>query len=271
MLKIIDCFIFYNELDLLNYRLNILDNLVDYFVIVEATHTFTGKEKQLYFNENKHLFEKFNKKIIHIIVDDLPYIYPNINFENNEQWRNEFFQRNAMSRGLKYINNLHDSDVIIVSDLDEIPDPYVLDKIKKGDIVIDIYSLEMDMYYYNLITKHKNKWLLCKILNYKKYKELNMKFDDIRNMPCCRILNSGWHLSYFGDKYFIKNKINHFSHQEYNNDNYTDLSIIEERINNSTDLYGRTEIDIEKIQIKDNQYLPTDYDKYLKNYYQHQL
>ena len=79
-IKIIDCFIFYNELELLTYRINILNDVVDYFVIVESTHTFIGKEKKLYFDENKNLFEKFKKKIIYIIVDDFPYKYPNINF-----------------------------------------------------------------------------------------------------------------------------------------------------------------------------------------------
>ena len=65
-MKIIDCFIFYNELDLLTYRLNLLNNIVDYFIIVESTHTFIGKEKICFFSENKHLFENFTNKIIHI-------------------------------------------------------------------------------------------------------------------------------------------------------------------------------------------------------------
>ena len=78
-MKIIDSFIFYNELDLLNYRLSILNDFVDYFILVESTHTFTGYPKKLFYNENKKLFDKFNQKIIHIIVDDFPYKYPNIN------------------------------------------------------------------------------------------------------------------------------------------------------------------------------------------------
>ena len=78
--KIIDCFTFYNELDMLTYRLNILNDIVDYFVLVEATHTHVGKEKPLFYKENKHLFEKFNHKIIHIVVDDFPNKYPNINY-----------------------------------------------------------------------------------------------------------------------------------------------------------------------------------------------
>ena len=67
-MKIIDCFIFYNELELLNYRLNILYNIVDYFIIVESKYTFTGKEKELIFNENKERFSCFNDKIIYICL-----------------------------------------------------------------------------------------------------------------------------------------------------------------------------------------------------------
>jgi beta-1,4-mannosyl-glycoprotein beta-1,4-N-acetylglucosaminyltransferase len=262
---IIDCFIFYNELDLLTYRLNLLNNIVDYFIIVESTHTFTGKEKKLYFNENKHLFENFTN-IIHIIVDDLPYKYHNVNIHNNEVWMNEFFQRNAISRGLSYIKNLAEPDVIIIADLDEIPNPYTLDKIKKGNIIVDINQLEMDFYYYNLNTRFQSKWYSCKIISYKKYNELNASCNNIRNTKCPIILNGGWHLSYFGDKYFIQNKIQNFSHQELNTYEYTDLEKIEKRIQNNSDLYDR-KCNIEKIKIEDNIYLPIDYHKYLNKYY----
>lgn len=265
-MKIIDCFIFYNELDLLTYRLNLLNNIVDYFIIVESTHTFIGKEKKLFFNENKHLFENFHNKIIHIIVDDLPYKYPNVNISNNDVWNNEFFQRNSISRGINYIKDLSQSDLIIISDVDEIPDPYTLDKIKRGDIMVDINILEMDFYYYNLNTRFKSKWSLCKIISYKKYTELNICCNNIRNNCCPSILNGGWHLSYFGDKYFIQNKIQNFSHQEFNKDEYIDLDKIEKKIQNNKDLYGRNDI-IEKIKIEDNTYLPPHYDTYLNKYY----
>ena len=58
MPKIVDCFTFYNELDMLTYRLNILNDVVDYFVLVESIHTHIGKEKPLFYQENKQLFEK---------------------------------------------------------------------------------------------------------------------------------------------------------------------------------------------------------------------
>jgi beta-1,4-mannosyl-glycoprotein beta-1,4-N-acetylglucosaminyltransferase len=263
---IIDGFMFYNELDLLNYRLNILYDVVDYFVIVESMHTHTGKEKTLYFSENKHLFEKCNDKIIHVVVDDFPYKYPNINIQNNEQWRNENFQRNCISRGLERIE-LKDDDLIIISDLDEIPDPRTLLKIKNGEITVECNSLEMDFYYYNLHTKFIHNWIHSKILSYKKYKELNVSCTDIRFIHFPNI-RSGWHLSYFGDFKFIVNKINNFTHQEYNNINYTDLSIVEYRVKNSKDIYGRDDpcYALEKVELKDNPYLPIEYEKYLINY-----
>ena len=265
-MKIIDCFTFYNELDLLTYRLNLLNNIVDYFVIVEATYTHIGKEKPLFFDENKHLFENFNNKIIHIVVNDFPYKYLNVNIDNNDVWKNEIFQRNAISCGINHIKDLSDSDVIIISDLDEIPDPNTLNKIKTGNIIVDINILEMDLYYYNLNTKINEKWLHSKIISYEKYNKLNLSCNDIRMSYFSKICNGGWHLSYFGDKFFIQNKIQNFAHQEFNKSDYTDLEKIENRVKNSSHIFGGNS-NIEKIKIEDNTYLPIDYNKFLNKYY----
>jgi beta-1,4-mannosyl-glycoprotein beta-1,4-N-acetylglucosaminyltransferase len=267
-IKIIDCFTFYNELDVLTYRLNVLNDVVDYFVIVESTHTFTGREKQLSFNENKQLFSEFNNKIIHIIVDDIPHKYPNINIDQNEQWINETFQRDAISRGLDLINDLNDRDCIIISDLDEISDPSTLSKIKNNDIFVTVNKLEQDMYYYNLNTRYRIKWYFSKILSYEKYKELGITCANIRSYSNSPIIsNGGWHLSYFGDFIFIQNKIQNFSHQEFNRPEYTDLNKIEERVKISEDLYDRRRCKFDRIEIKDNNYLPTKYEKYLTNFF----
>jgi len=265
-MKIVDGFTFYNEFDLLTYRLNILNDVVDYFILVESTHTHSGKEKILFFNENKHLFEKFNEKIIHVIVDDFPYKYPNINVSNNEQWWNEALQRDAISRGIERITDLEEKDLIIITDLDEIPDPRTLNSIRNGDIIVEMNQLQMDMYYYNLNTRFETKWRNPKIISYKIYKELNQQCNYYRHLQYPLILNGGWHLSYFGDADFIKNKINNFAHQEFNNENYTNLSLIEEKVKNNRSLFDQN-CDIPKIEIKDNDYLPVDYDKYLNKYY----
>ena len=267
-MKIFDCIIYLDEDFLLDLRFNILNNYVDYFVIVESTHTFVGKEKPLFFDENKEMFTSFKEKIIHIIVNDLPYKYPNIIFEQDQQWLNELFQRNSISLGIDNIKDLSDSDVFIISDLDEIPNPVILHKIKKGLLIIDFSALLMDVYYYNLNTRVKTKWPSCKILSYQKYKEFDKNCDTIRNkISETAIFEGGWHLSFFGDANFIKNKITSFSHNNYNKDEYTDLVKINERIQNFRDIFDRNETDIEKIEIIHNDYLPIDYDKYLNKYY----
>jgi len=263
-IKIIDCFIFYNEMDLLTYRLNILNDVVDYFIIVESTHTFIGKEKKLFFNENNHLFKKFNEKIIHIIVDDFPYKHHNINIHNSEQWVNENFQRDQIKRGLEKLD-LNDEDIITITDLDEIPDPAILVKIKNKEITVDIHILQMDFYYYNLNSKLQELWNHAKIISFKKYKELSLSCNSVRYIGCPIIEKGGWHLSYFGDSKFIKNKIEQFAHQEYNNDYFTNIEKIEKCVNSFSDLYDR-DFNIMVIPINDNTFLPVEYEKYLSKF-----
>jgi beta-1,4-mannosyl-glycoprotein beta-1,4-N-acetylglucosaminyltransferase len=266
-MKIVDCFIFYNELDLLNYRLGILNEYVDFFIIVESTHTFTGKEKNLIYDENKYRFEKYQDKIIHIIVNDLPFQYPNINFSKNEQWQNEYFQRNAISRGISELI-LSNNDIIIISDVDEIPNPTILSQIKQNELDIEIYSLEQDFYYYNLNTQIANKWYYSKILTYMYYINSKKTCNELRLEPYSYLKNGGWHLSYFGDEFFIQNKIQTFSHQELNTDVFTNIENIKNNIVSSSDLYNRNnDIIINKISIKENPNLPPNYLIYLNKYF----
>jgi beta-1,4-mannosyl-glycoprotein beta-1,4-N-acetylglucosaminyltransferase len=272
-IKIIDCFTFYNELNMLNYRLNILNDVVDYFILVEAKQTHVGKPKKIFFDENKQMFEKFNDKIIHIVVD-LPFNESNINISNRDQWTNEKHQRNCINQGIDKIKEkLSDNDYIIISDVDEIPDPKTLFTIKNKTLKIcDINSLSQDFYYYTLNIKRNEKWCLSKILSYKKYNDLNISCSDLRFFNCNSIEQGGWHLSYFGDSSFIKNKLENFAHQEYNSDNFTNTSKIDYKIKNGLDLFDRQSWDqtsnMTKISIDNNTYLPPLYETYLSSFYE---
>jgi beta-1,4-mannosyl-glycoprotein beta-1,4-N-acetylglucosaminyltransferase len=260
--QIIDCFTFYNELELLYYRLKSLYNYVDKFVLVEANQTFMGNLKQLYYKENKHLFKEFEDKIVHVIVD-LPFIN-NINTNNNEQWINEKFQRNSIMEGINKLN-LDINDLTIISDLDEIPDTKILLMLKENTINITSgISLEQDLYYYNLHCKHKGKWTLSKIVNYQEL--INKGPENVRQTKYPVLENGGWHLSYFGDSTFIQNKLKEFSHQEYNNDYYTNQERITNAIKEGKDLFGRGYVPIDYINIENNSYLPPLYNVYLLNF-----
>jgi hypothetical protein len=109
-------------------------------------------------------------------------------------------------------------------------------------------------------------WHHAKILTFKKYNEVNIGCDKIRFYNCPIIKNAGWHLSYFGNEKFIKNKLENFTHQEYNKVKFTDEKRIEQRIKNGKDLFDRPNIII-NIPITDNNNLPPDYDVYLTNFY----
>jgi beta-1,4-mannosyl-glycoprotein beta-1,4-N-acetylglucosaminyltransferase len=263
--QIIDCFIFYNEIDLLKYRLQTLKDIVHKFIIVESTHTFTGKEKpkNLLLGElaKKHQFLKDLEDKIIIISVTMPYIYPNIDINSGQQWKNEHHQRNCIANGITQLGNeLKDEDILIISDVDEIPDRNTLKDIINGKVEVTFNSLEMDFYYYNLNNKIKGNWTLAKILTYGKYKELNKQFSDIREIKNLKlILKGGHHLSYFGNEEFIKNKIENFSHQELNKSEYTNLDKIKDRIANNKDLYDRSYSKIQNIKIEENTYLPENY------------
>lgn len=251
MPKILDCFIFYNELDLLYYRLTLLGPIVDNFVLVESKKTFASNDKQLFYNDLKHLMP-YNDKIIHIILDELPF--------SDNCWGNEYFQRNSIHSGINQLQ-LQDSDIIIISDVDEIPNPTVLQNIKNSNLVIDdVYCLQQDFYYYNLTCKHSSHWTLPKILDFKTYiTKIESKPQNCRTIASNNVIaNGGWHLSYFGNIDFVKNKLNNFSHQEYNTVVFNHDSHIDFCINNCKDLFNR-HIDIKKINLNDNDNLPPNF------------
>lgn len=165
MRKIYDCFNFFNELDILEIRLNILYEHVDYFVIVESSVTHSGESKPFYFEDNKERFSKFLDKIISYKIYDTPFDFVNLPETNNVELNNvfnsikvqtnrfnrnyqqdygrDFFQKESVRRALI---NCNDEDIIIISDADEIPNPSIFGKLT--DIENTIYSLNQFTYYY---------------------------------------------------------------------------------------------------------------------------
>lgn len=221
---LIDAFPFFNELDLLEFRLSYLDSVVDQFIIIEATKTHSNKPKKLYFNENKHRFSKFLHKILHIVVSDLP-----DGSEYNDNWNREITQRNMILYGLLQIKP-KDNDIIISSDLDEIPDRNTLYNIKTMGLNT-CFRLEMIFFTYNLNRVSIDMWYAAVILNYKTLIELPNNFSDSKttsklfnlrhasHIPYLR--NGGWHFTNFCKYESIKYKIESFAHTEMNTEKNT--------------------------------------------------
>lgn len=112
-MKKIDITLFFNEITLLGLRLEILYPFVDHFLIIEADRTHQNQPKPLYFEENKEKFSKYQDKIVHKKIK-----FP----EGLDSWGRENFQRYVASKFLKELD-LEDDDLILSSDLDEIPNP----------------------------------------------------------------------------------------------------------------------------------------------------
>tara|TARA_R110002074_G_scaffold38935_1_gene105090 strand:+ start:3419 stop:4927 length:1509 start_codon:yes stop_codon:yes gene_type:complete len=251
-MKIIDTFVFYNELDMLNLRLHELNEEVDFFILVEANKTYANNIKPFFFEENKEKYTKFLHKIIHIKVDDMP----ERNFTTSTgNWDREHYQRNQIKQGLDKLN-LNDEDIIIMCDVDEIPNVNTI----KNTKIDGIYNLEMDFYYYNFENKIVDKWPLARIFNYgsiksSPYLDYLTKIRLIKNFNKNNIIkNGGWHLSYFGNIEFIINKIKEFAHQEFNTEKIVNKQNLQTLINSNKDLFYRDGIKINKV----SHYLPWD-------------
>jgi beta-1,4-mannosyl-glycoprotein beta-1,4-N-acetylglucosaminyltransferase len=224
--QIIDCFPFFNELDLLKFRLTELDPYVDKFVLVESTRTFTGNFKPLYYSLNKDLFAQWKDKIIHIVVTDMPLDMEQDMIdklvENAElrdiHWVREHHQRRAISRAFKKLELSYD-DIILVSDLDEIPD------LTKLDTIIDYLPMgpvvfRQDWYIWNINFQKNSDWVGGAAFTYSHYIKNKDIFQHIRNIRWEHShsefikIDCGWHFSWFGDINFIKNKMFSFAHTE---------------------------------------------------------
>ena len=246
-MAIYDCFQYFDEDHLVDLRLNILNEYVDYFVISESTKTHQGKPKKINFDLNN--FPKFKDKIKFILADYNEDIF----FDKHTGGESpiEQHQRNNLINGIK---NADSEDYIILSDTDEIPDMSKFKKIKKNKKYI-AFSQKMFMYKLNLQNLNESGWIGSKITK-KKYlysmQDLrNLKF---KNYPFWRfdkkalqIIEGGWHFSFLKTPQQILKKIKSFSHGEFNDSNLSEKEI-EKKIYQNKDIFSRG-FNLQKINI----------------------
>ena len=216
-MKIYDCSLFRNELDLLELRLRELYDHVDKFVIVEATHTFQCEPKELVLKNNWERFAQWHDKMIHVVVDDMP--------NTGDAWANDFHQRNSIARG---IVDADEDDLIIICDGDEILRPEVIDDMRKNPR--DVYGFRTPYFNfkfnYMLVDNHESYcvWITAGkkkfIGNPEDFRarrfqltSLDYEYDDGRVKM---YEHAGWHFTYMGDTEWVKNKLKSFAHTELN-------------------------------------------------------
>lgn len=246
-----DCIPFFNEIDILKLRLGILDSIVDKFIIEEATVTFSGEPKELCFEKNKEVFRKYLPKIEYIVVDDSP-----VAAATHER---DKFQKNALEKGLK---DATEDDIILLSDVDEIPNPEVLRQIIAEFDQDKVYHLAQRMFYCflnmeevsgNLLSitgefpgVKRKLWLGTKVFSKRSIPEkgiIELREASTTAANAVRVANGGWHFGYMGSSgekdvaKRIGTKVVAAAHQEYNDSVL--LAEAADRLLLGQDLFGR--------------------------------
>lgn len=261
-----DCIPFFNEVDILKLRLNILSPLVDKFIIEEATMTFSGEPKELCFEKNKEMFKEFLDKITYIVVDDTP--------KDAITHERDYFQKNHLINGL---SDASEDDVIIMSDVDEIPNPTVLKQIIDNFDKTKVYHLAQRNFYAFMNMEEKSGQLLSITGEFEGFddgdrKWLGTKICNINNIPkegivrlrdlvktsdprSVRVADGGWHFGYMGghNEYNaakrIGVKVQAAAHQEYNEKEI--LKETMDRLKLGQDIFGR-DARFERVEVDDS-------------------
>lgn len=274
---IIDSFLFFQELDLLEIRLEYLYPLVDHFIIIEAKQSFKGSSKNFIFEQNNVRYKKYLDKIIYHKIEDIHFSYDGlIDFleQSNSKVRknisnfikkHDYYDKNNLSYILDSYHRecIHialekkckDSDIVLLSDLDEIPSFKIINDFKKGKKLNSPTVFIQHEFQYFLNNYAKSDWYgtIASPYNLMKKYSLNELRNNTKKLPS--ILNSGYHFTSIGDKKMIIKKIESWGHQEFNNEIIK--KNLEENIKNGKDIFYRFKknknkiINIEKSEIID--------------------
>jgi len=241
--KVYDVFYFLNELDLLEIRLNILDEHVDFFVIVEGAYTFSGKPNASCFKENFERFAKWHHKCIHLWVADfhsdaellqMAKSHPNVG-DGQDYWVREFYFKECAKNALV---NLRDEDIVFISDVDEIWNPLKKEALQDFSESPINRPIQLSYYYYldYRSNEHRSGWTGTIACNYGYLR--NKCLNDLRSRattPAREINQGGWHFSYMGGALGAMHKLLAWDHPEYN----VHLAEMVGRIESGGDYAGR--------------------------------
>lgn len=232
------------ELEWLEIRLGQMAEQVDYFVIIEASKTFTNADKPLYVRENWARFKKYHHKMILHTLD-----MDGEDFDN--PWARERFSRNAMYDQviptLSGEQEAFQGDVILVSDVDEIPRPDALKALRNCDFPKTV-TLHTKMYYYGFQWQKRDDWPHPQATYYDF--EKTVQPDDLRGQGSDgNLYNAGWHCSYcFPTVAELVTKIKSFSHSELDREEFTDEAKIVERVRAGADMFDRPEEQFDRVE-----------------------
>lgn len=237
-MKTIDCFSFNGEFDVLELRLNILNDVVDEFIICEGDETTAGTPKVRYFESQKERYAKWLPKIKYHIFS--PYSDPLMrtfaaNYlpipQEQHWWHREFIQKESMRYAMTH---LRDEDRVFVGDVDEIWDPTLIYPPGRSELIQTVFTYWLD-------NKSTEYWTGTSVMNYGDIRQNTLDnlraYDESRKAMWAPKMKAGWHFTNIGGAEFVKRKIRSYAHQEFNNETF--LNQVDARIAANQDYLGR--------------------------------
>lgn len=256
MTKVLDAFLFTHEFDLLELRLRTLWPVVDKFLLMEGDHNFANKPKEMQFAEMKKRtawgankrFAWAEDKLIHIQhtgkfkdyvfdpADPTPYGGGELFVEHQH--------RQALYDYAKNTPQFEPEDILLISDVDEIPSVEIINKLKNGSGFPSPYLMHQDFYYYNIKSHRGRRWHGTMAMRFghnlgdvgaARSKRKRMSYVD---------KNCGWHLAHFYSVEDIAEKLKHSSHQHYNTPEYADAAYLKDCIKMGKNYLGKKDGDL---------------------------
>jgi len=252
-IKIFDCVTFFDNFEVLEIRLEELNEVVDFFVIVEATHSHAGRPKKPLLRENMHRFKRFEEKIISIVVDDMP-----VHSEPIDRPALAAYQRNQTKQGLNLCNP---GDIVLFSDVDEIP------RVAKFVSIILFLALRpkqtlflvQQLHYYFLngrVHSQDSNWVGTAICRYATFRD-DWEYDCAVLREWCvastpysvppppthkgkhLLTNGGWHFSYLGGAERVVEKIANFEVTPFDRSEFKNIESVRKKLEEGRDPFER--------------------------------
>ena len=269
---LIDSFLFFQELDLLEIRLEYLYPIVDKFIIVEARQSFKGSIKGFIFEKNIKRYKKYIDKIIYHRIEDIHYEYKELlNFleksdtkgskkissfikdhtyydKRNLSYLLDTYHRECIHMALLKICNA--DDIVMLSDLDEIPEFQIIKNLKQESKFDNLMVFIQHEFQYYLNNYANSNWHGTILGTYKSIKDNSLNILRKNSRKLLTISNSGYHFTSIGNKKTIINKIENWGHQEFNHKIIKEN--IEDNLVNGRDIFYRIKRHRNKLVNLDN-------------------
>lgn len=227
---IIDCFPFFNELDIVELRFRTLEDVVDQWIVFQSYETHSGLPKPLYFNPEDPRWSPWRSRIRCVTVASIPHVF--------SRWERERAPRHLIPEALA---PYHYNDVVLLSDVDEFLDPDLVREWAPHVQGNHWIGFDSAVYYYYLNLRSTKDFPCISLVSVGLIRGMGGQWfrEELWNRRVPQLIQGGWHFSYQGGPAAIRTKLQSFAHEEIDIPEYHDLAYLAQCINDQKTFFYR--------------------------------